>query len=60
MPDDSARRLAALSQVTADYERLAREDPLGFAEYVEEGRAWTGSPLTALPSAAEDFPEFNS
>ena len=59
MSDDPARRLAAMLQSTADYERLAREDPTGFAEYLEEGRLWDRLAGDGLPNAAEEFPEYN-
>lgn len=56
--DEAARRLEreeAMRQATASYDRLAREDPAGFADYVTDGRRWADG----LPPAAVEFPEYN-
>lgn len=61
--EDAARRLEreeAMRQATASYERLAREDPASFAEYVAEGHDWEALAADGLSDAHDEFPEFNS
>ena len=60
--EDIAHRLEreeAMRQATASYERLMREDPKAFAEYLTEGRAWDELSADGLRSAREEFPEHN-
>jgi hypothetical protein len=61
--EEAARRLEreeAMRQATASYERLAREDPVSFAEYLAEGRDWEALAGDGLSDARDEFPEFNS
>jgi hypothetical protein len=61
--DELARRLEreeAMRQATESYERLAREEPEAFAEYLAEGRHWDELAGDGLPDAREEFPEYNS
>ena len=61
--DEAASRLKreeAMRQATESYERLAQEDPEGFAEYLAEGRQWDELASDGLPSARDEFPEYNS
>jgi hypothetical protein len=44
--------------IEASYERLRREDPDGWAEYVAELRAWDETPADP-PDAAAEWPEYN-
>ncbi|TML22463.1 MAG: hypothetical protein E6G35_15605 [Actinobacteria bacterium] len=61
--EDAAKRLEreeAMRQATASYERLAREDPEGFADYLAEGRAWDALAADGPGDARDEFPEYNS
>jgi hypothetical protein len=61
--EETARRLEreeAMRQATASYERLAREDPTSFQEYLAEGRAWDALSADGLNDASAEFPELNS
>jgi hypothetical protein len=61
--EEAAQRLEreeAMRQATASYERLAREDPAGFADYLAEGRAWDALAGDGLNDARDEFPEYNS
>lgn len=49
----------AMRQATVSLERLAREDPAAFAEYLAEGRQWDAASGDGLGAAAAEFPEFN-
>jgi hypothetical protein len=49
-----------MRQATESYERLAQEDPEAFAEYLAEGRKWDELASDGLPSARDEFPEYNS
>jgi hypothetical protein len=53
-------REEAMRQATESYERLAREDPAAFADYLAEGRAWDALSGDGLAGAREEFPEYNS
>jgi hypothetical protein len=60
--EELARRLEreeAMRQATESYERLAREDPKAFTEYLAEGRHWDELSADGLPDAREEFPEHN-
>lgn len=60
--EETARRLEreeAMRQATLDYERLATEDPDGFAEYLVEGRLWDLTSGDGLGDARAEFPEYN-
>lgn len=60
--EEAARRLEreeAMRQATESYDRLAREDPAGFAEYRSEGAQWDALSGDGLPGAASEFPEYN-
>ena len=48
-----------MRQATLDYERLARDDPEGFAEYLAEGRLWDTTAGDGLGDARAEFPEYN-
>ena len=52
-------REEAMRQAKESYERLAREDPESFAEYLAEGRAWDALTADGLDSAQSEFPEYN-
>jgi hypothetical protein len=61
--EEAARRLEreeAMRQATESYERLAREDPVAFSAYLEEGREWDVVAGDGLGDAAAEFPEYNS
>jgi hypothetical protein len=61
--DELARRLEreeAMRQATESYERLAREEPKAFADYLAEGRRWDELAGDGLPDASDEFPEYNS
>jgi hypothetical protein len=61
--EEIARRLEreeAMRQATESYERLAREDPKAFTEYLAERRHWDDLAADGLPDAREEFPEYNS
>jgi hypothetical protein len=61
--EETAQRLEreeAMRQATASYERLAREDPAAFADYLAEGRAWDALADDGMGDASAEFPEFNS
>jgi hypothetical protein len=58
----AARRLEreeAMRQAKESYERLAREDPESFADYLAEGREWDALAGDGLGSAEAEFPEHN-
>jgi hypothetical protein len=60
---EAAKRLEreeAMRQATASYQRLAREDPASFEDYLAEGRAWDALAADGLGDARSEFPEFNS
>jgi hypothetical protein len=60
--EEAARRLEreeAMRQVTASYERLSRDDPAAFAEYLAEGQAWDALAGDGLGDARAEFPEYN-
>jgi hypothetical protein len=60
--EEVARRLEreeAMRQATESYERLVREDPKVFTEYLAEGRHWDDLAADGLPDAREEFPEYN-
>ena len=60
--DELVRRLVreeAMRQATESYERLAREDPKAFADYLAEGQEWDLLSADGLGEAAVEFPEFN-
>jgi hypothetical protein len=61
--EEVARRLEreeAMRQATESYERLARDDPKAYTEYLAEGRHWDDLAADGLPDASEEFPEYNS
>jgi len=61
--EDAAKRLEreeAMRQATASYERLAREDREGFADYLAEGQSWDALAADGLGDARDEFPEYNS
>jgi hypothetical protein len=61
--EEAAHRLEreeAMRQATADYARLAQEDPAAFEEYLAEGRAWDALAADGLNDARDEFPELNS
>jgi hypothetical protein len=49
----------AMRQATLDYERLARDDPDGFAGYLAESRLWDTTAGDGLGDARAEFPEYN-
>jgi hypothetical protein len=53
-------REEAMRQATESFERLAREDPDSFAEYLAEGREWDALASDGLGSARAEFPEYNT
>jgi hypothetical protein len=60
--EDVAARLEreeALRQATESYERLAKQDPAGFADYLAEGREWDALAADGLGDAKAEFPEHN-
>lgn len=44
--------------IEASYERLRREDPSGWADYIAELEAWD-SVTSELGDAADEWPEYN-
>jgi hypothetical protein len=60
--EETAVRLSreeAMRKASASYERLAREDPAAFADYLAEGREWDALANDGLTDARSEFPEFN-
>jgi hypothetical protein len=58
----AARRLEreeAMRQAKESYERLAREDPGSFAEYLAEGQEWDALAGDGVGPADTEFPEHN-
>jgi hypothetical protein len=58
----AARRLEreeAMRQARDSYERLAREEPESFADYLAEGKAWDDLATDGPGSARSEFPEYN-
>jgi predicted transcriptional regulator len=47
------------AEIEAAYERLQREDPAGWADYLAELAGWEAGTLPVDASAAEEWPEFN-
>ncbi|MQA85426.1 MAG: hypothetical protein GEV03_12565 [Streptosporangiales bacterium] len=59
---EAAERLEAdqrWAEIEAAYERLQREDPTGWAEYLDELAEWDAATTGADPAAAEEWPEYN-
>lgn len=54
-----SEREEAMRQATASYERLAREDPASFEEYLAEGREWDALTADGLTGSRAEFPELN-
>lgn len=57
-----ARRLEVeerWAEINAAYERLQREDPAGWAEYLNELAEWETGTTGPDPTAAEEWPEYN-
>lgn len=47
------------SDIEAAYERMRREDPEGWAEYLGELAEWELSTATTDSAAAQEWPEYN-
>jgi predicted transcriptional regulator len=47
------------SDVEAAYERLQRDDPAGWAGYLDELAEWEAGTAGADTTAAEEWPEYN-
>ncbi|MGH3754291.1 MAG: CopG family transcriptional regulator [Pseudonocardiaceae bacterium] len=47
------------SDIEAAYERMQREDPDGWAEYLGELAEWQVSTATTDTAAAQEWPEYN-
>ncbi|HEY2764794.1 MAG TPA: hypothetical protein VGJ13_12405 [Pseudonocardiaceae bacterium] len=47
------------SDIEAGYERMRREDPDGWAEYLSELTEWDAGTAAADRTAAEEWPEYN-
>ncbi len=47
------------SDIEAAYERMQREDPEGWAEYLGELAEWEASTAGTDTAAAQEWPEYN-
>lgn len=47
------------SDIEAAYERMRREDPDGWAEYLGELTEWEAGTVAIDSTAAEEWPEYN-
>lgn len=53
-------REEAMRRATESYRRLAESDPVGFEEYLAEGREWDRATVSdGLGAARDEFPEWN-
>jgi hypothetical protein len=47
------------SDIEASYERMQREDPGGWAEYLGELAGWRAGNASTDTAAAQEWPEYN-